>query len=634
MILNRLININYKSARYTEIEIQNNTPTVLIGENDCGKTTSLQSIKFLLDPKFKINVPNSQSEKSDLCHTSLSDLEINSHLKELRLPSICEDSISRNSVLILGKFAIEGFEFDADSDCSSQLKYILEHNSELVIARLFNVKDGSDEFYYMVEQPEDKVLSDLFELNDSKLNNAMKIYNPDSINLENDNGKGKHSIYEKVRSIIKTVDTSVRFSLVPAKKIKEDLKVFPIYSYLSWEGSLDGITTAAKSILDNAISEEIEKAERTSKELSRTAQEKIDQRLNMLGIQKEVASIEEVSAKVGFELKSQLTDLFIKKATSVDPIHIENQGEGVKRQIWFALLKLQSDLGRLKETNKRYIWCFDEPETHLHPKAQREFISTLRDLALQNFQIIVSSHSTIFVDSSSLEDIRSFDMVNSNTNITTVRSVGDVHESLGVQNSDILFYNKFIVVEGDTEEGLIPILYEKIVGTAINKDDVKIINMGGCGNKQLADEILTEIFTGFSDRNDNYIFILDNDTGVESGNQVYKVGRQDLEDTIPTYVWLEIAYEIFGDSLVLDAAEIDELRDGIPTMEQNNCCSNSQKMAGKLKAYIYRKLTDSDNQHMISMWMDKGKEWGVTIGNKIKVDDIPLPIKQAIESVK
>ncbi|MEZ9056694.1 ATP-dependent endonuclease [Vibrio pelagius] len=634
MILDTLVNINYKSARYTKTKIQNNNPTVLIGENDCGKTTSLQSIKFLLEPTFKINSPNSKSEKSDLCHTSLSNTEINGHLSELGFPPMFEDSSFKDNVVIIGEFSLEGFEFDADSDSSSQLKYILENESKIIIARVFNVKDSTDEFYYLIDHPDDEELNDLFELNDSKLNGVMKTHNPDKNNLENDNGKGKHSIYEKVRSIIKTVDSSAKFSMVPLKKVKEDLKVFPSYSYLSWEGSLDGITTAAKSILDNAISEEIEKAEETSKELSNSAQKKIDQKLNMLGIQKEVTSIEGVSAKVGFEIKSQLTDIFIKKSTAVDSIHIENQGEGVKRQIWFALLKLQSELGKSKETNKRYIWCFDEPETHLHPKAQRDFISTLRELSLQNFQIIVSSHSTIFVDSSRLEDIRSFDIVESNTNITIVNSIGDVHDSLGVQNSDILFYNKFIVVEGDTEEGLIPVLYEKLVGRTLNMDDVKIINMGGCGNKKLADDILKEIFNGFSDSNNTYIFILDNDTGIESGNEVYKVGKQDLEDAIPTYVWLEIANDIFGDALVLDAGEVDELRNNIPTMEQNSNCSNSQKMAGKLKGHIYNKLLNSGSQDMISMWMDKGKEWGVAIGNKINKDDIPLEIKQAINSVK
>lgn len=127
MLLKEIITINYKSAKKTTLQIKSNSPTVLIGENDCGKTTSLNSIRLLLDQSFSACIPNDKTEKNDLSHTALTKAEINTHLGELGLPElfIQVDDEQQKFIVCIGKFQIEGFENDCE-DLSNHLRWVLE----------------------------------------------------------------------------------------------------------------------------------------------------------------------------------------------------------------------------------------------------------------------------------------------------------------------------------------------------------------------------------------------------------------------------------------------------------------------------------------------------------------------------
>ena len=90
MLLTEVITINYKSSQNTLLQVNENSPAILIGENDCGKTTSLNSVRLLLDHSFSTSIPNDKSEKDDLSHTALTSAEINSYLVERDLPQLFE----------------------------------------------------------------------------------------------------------------------------------------------------------------------------------------------------------------------------------------------------------------------------------------------------------------------------------------------------------------------------------------------------------------------------------------------------------------------------------------------------------------------------------------------------------------
>ncbi|WP_336919143.1 AAA family ATPase [Vibrio cholerae] len=127
MLLKEVIAINYKSAQKTALEIKSISPTVLIGENDCGKTTSLNSVRLLLEQSFSVSIPNDKTEKNDLSHTALTKAEINAYLLEQGLPELFEltEDHQQKFIVCIGKFQIEDFDKDAE-DISNHLKWVLE----------------------------------------------------------------------------------------------------------------------------------------------------------------------------------------------------------------------------------------------------------------------------------------------------------------------------------------------------------------------------------------------------------------------------------------------------------------------------------------------------------------------------
>lgn len=644
MLLKEVITINYKSAQKTALEIQSVSPTVLIGENDCGKTTSLNSARLLLEQSFSVSIPNDKTEKNDLSHTALTKTEINVYLGEQGLPELFEltEDHQQKFIVCIGKFQIEDFDKDA-ADISNHLKWVLE-SARLMDdqcryfykARVINADTGVTEIYYSHCHPDEQSLASIYSSTQAQVNTAMTTYNPEEQNLINDNGEGRHTIYEKMRSILNTVSCSYKFVKfsddAKYKKWKQDLQAaFPEYAYLSWNESLEGITKAANTILSDSIEAEVTRAKKISGMLRTRAQTKINQKLEELGIQNEVPSINSISASVNFELKNQLTDLFVSKDSSEESVHIDNQGEGIKRQIWFALLRLQAE--QATETNKRYVWCFDEPETHLHPRAQREFINTLRLLSEQHFQILVSTHSTIFVNASKLEDINTFKIENSYTKIGAIAEVGDIFDTLGVLNSDFLFFNKFLVVEGNTEQALIPLLYHKYTGCTLRENNIQLINLKGCPNEDVANDLLDSLIDGFAKRDDLSIYIFDADTNKQEDEQTFVVGKQDLEDSLPTGLWPQIVREVYGEEIEITEQDIISIIDAIPMAQQGHTLQANQKFAPKLRSLIRQKLVAINSAERIDDWPNKSFDWGEIIGRHLDVSEIPDPIKRAFDAL-
>lgn len=645
MLLSEVITINYKSAQQTALKIKTNSPTILIGENDCGKTTSLNSTRLLLDSSFSASIPNDKTEKNDLSHTALTKLEINTLLSEEGLPQLfssIEEDVQQKFIVCVGKFQIENFEFESE-EISNHLRWVIEsarlcddQNRYFYKARVTNASSGVSEIFYAHDHPDVVELNAIYSMGQAPINTAMNNYNPDEANLVNDNGEGRFSIYEKMRSILKTVPCSYKFVKFSddgkQKKWKVDLQaVYPEYAYLSWNESLEGITKAANAILSDSIEVEVNRAKRISASLRTRAQTKINQKLEELGIHNEVPSIQSISASVNFELKNQLTDLFVGKDSSEDNVHIDNQGEGIKRQIWFALLKLQAEQSGV--TNKRYVWCFDEPETHLHPRAQREFINTLRLLSAQHFQVLVSTHSTIFVNASKLEDINTFRISNSYTQIGTIGEVEDIFDSLGVMNSDFLFFNKFLIVEGNTEQALIPMLYSMYTGRTLREDNIQQINLKGCSNENMANDLLDSLIDGFAKRDDISVYIFDADTNKQENEQVFVVGKQDLEDSLPITIWPRIVAEIYQGDIEVTSEELTTIIDNIPTAQHGLKLQASQKFAPKLQALIHQKLHARDEAERIVEWPNKSFDWGMKIAQNMEVIDIPEPIKRAFDKL-
>lgn len=150
------------------------------------------------------------------------------------------------------------------------------------------------------------------------------------------------------------------------------------------------------------------------------------------------------------------------------------------------------------------VLVLEEPEAHLHPLAQRWLKEYIYDLCASGIQVIVSTHSTDFVDPSNLEGaVRIWKDERGVTNATQLSLTALTQQciQMGVPNGKVsamgigrfyqaklnaevirgLFARKVLLVEGATETLALP-LYFKRAGFSPAAIGLEIVGCGGKGN--------------------------------------------------------------------------------------------------------------------------------------------------------
>jgi len=146
------------------------------------------------------------------------------------------------------------------------------------------------------------------------------------------------------------------------------------------------------------------------------------------------------------------------------------------------------------------IFVLDEPESHLHPLAQKWLAKQMFKMAEDGLQIVITTHSPFFINLDFLDAIH----LVKKSETTEVRNVTksslaqycrDTGANRAHQDTIIPFYsahstpqilsgffaNKIILVEGPTEELSLPI-YLEAIGLDTLKEGIAIISVGGKGN--------------------------------------------------------------------------------------------------------------------------------------------------------
>jgi putative ATP-dependent endonuclease of OLD family len=146
------------------------------------------------------------------------------------------------------------------------------------------------------------------------------------------------------------------------------------------------------------------------------------------------------------------------------------------------------------------IFIIDEPETHLHPLAQKWLAKKIYHMVEDGLQMIITTHSPYFINLEFLPDIY---LVKKNDqteviNIDSEKLTEFCHDTGATKASKetiIPFYashtkphilngffaKKIVLVEGETEEFALPIYLES-TGLDTLKEGIAVIGVGGKGN--------------------------------------------------------------------------------------------------------------------------------------------------------
>ena len=228
--------------------------------------------------------------------------------------------------------------------------------------------------------------------------------------------------------------------------------------------------------------------------------------------------------------------IFLENGNRID---LNKKGDGTKRRITMALLELKRDAAAVG-ADQSTVYLLDEPDTHLHVRAQIQLLETLLDFARKGNQVIISTHSPFILNTVNPGQVRL--LISRENNRTELKNLSDTPKSdeealraLGIENVYLFFARTIVLVEGETEENFLHSVIPRILGKSPASNLIKIVSVAGIENIYGFSRALSEVHSP------ERIFVLnDNEQSdemkdligrlaVPAGNR-FVVGTKEFED--------------------------------------------------------------------------------------------------------
>jgi len=264
--------------------------------------------------------------------------------------------------------------------------------------------------------------------------------------------------------------------------------------------------------------------------------------------------------------------------------HSSRIGDGTKRRVLMAVLEWDQEIQRELPRKMPIIRAYDEPDTNLHYSAQKQFFRTIRNLTQenQNVQAVLCTHSVVMVDAAPSTSIVLLRLDEHGATTPEWLDVADdqevvdflvnIAEQLGITNS-VLFYERcYLLVEGETEAAALSILYRRLYGRSMREDGIVLINLRGYGGN-------TGFLSLLSNKQHMVVSLLDADIIADQRDRMVRngwtekqvdqvlvaIGDNEFEDAFADEVWARVLNDVEDwqrvDGEVWQASHIREIRE-------------------------------------------------------------------------
>jgi predicted ATPase len=242
-----------------------------------------------------------------------------------------------------------------------------------------------------------------------------------------------------------------------AKLIKGRFKLISIARDVKTPGVL------RETVVDVAVQNQLWTLDQSTKPEDEAALERVDRAFQRI---------------TGERLDLVQAKAYVKKSAGRIPLTLE--GGGIQ-----SSLNLTATLFTAREPLT--IYALEEPEGHAHPELQRQLFAAIRELA-ESAQVFIATHSPIFVDRTGSSSLI---LVKNTPEGTKLESSGEYVQALqeiGARPSDLFFASKVLLVEGPSDEIVVPAIAR---GSGIDFSDVQVVQTGGkSGARSRADLLL------------------------------------------------------------------------------------------------------------------------------------------------
>lgn len=184
----------------------------------------------------------------------------------------------------------------------------------------------------------------------------------------------------------------------------------------------------------------------------------------------------------------QSLKLFVGESSDSHEGSIQELSLGGANLIFLTLKLLEFKYQRERQAIANFL-LIEEPEAHLHTHVQK----TLFDrIGYAGAQIIYSTHSTHISEVSNIQSVNILGRTGASCNAyqpstgLSPEEVGNVQRYLDAVRSNLLFAKSVLLVEGDAEEIIIPLLVREVLGVSLDELGISLINIGSTGFSNVA----------------------------------------------------------------------------------------------------------------------------------------------------
>jgi predicted ATP-dependent endonuclease of OLD family len=251
-----------------------------------------------------------------------------------------------------------------------------------------------------------------------------------------------------------------------------------------------------------------------------------------------LSDLTEVKIEPIYQKRDLNIDAKVKFMEGGKEVSIDKKGDGTKRRITMALLEYKKEQSLL-EHDTSTIYLLDEPDTHLHVKAQIEFLDTVKGFSHNGSQVILTTHSPFIINAVSPRQLRLLENNENRSRVRYLRQDADLADrvlrSLGVENTYLFFSRHIVIVEGETEEQFLPSYFLNRFNETLSSSLIKVMNCKGITSIPGFARAILEIHNP-----DNIHLLYDNDASPELSELIdslnvpterkYVVGDREFED--------------------------------------------------------------------------------------------------------
>lgn len=234
--------------------------------------------------------------------------------------------------------------------------------------------------------------------------------------------------------------------------------------------------------------------------------------------------------------------------------NLKELGTGVEQLLMTIVVGLTQDVP--------CTLVIEEPETNLHPAAQRAVLGLLREWSKDRL-IVVATHSPVMLDRAGDEHVWHVARKNGDSILRSMDSEPtEVFTELGVRLSDVLSADRLLLVEGPSDEELLAAWFPDI----LRQPRLAVIGAGGGDTARHASLLARWIKASDRIGHRQVLFMRDRDELPEdaleklaSSGTVYVLGRREIEN-----------YLLSAEAIIKTLPEISSQVSATPSVEELN----------------------------------------------------------------